>query len=287
MTQTQRAADGIPVSGVIDAHVHVMPERLLEAVRKALTDAVGWSFDHPTRRDAIEAVLRQHGIERYVTLPYAHKPGIADELNDWVCTHGRTSESCLPFATVHPADDVDHVVREAFVNGARGLNFQCPVQEVSPDDPRLDPAYECCVEFDRPVIHHAGTAPMFEESPHVGIERFVAFRERFPEIRACCAHLGTFEHEAFIELARTDENVFLDTSFAMAAVTNADLAFDPASIDDSMFEALAGQIIYGSDYPNLPHTYRQEYAGLLNRDLSAGAKQSLFRGAAERFLGDE
>lgn len=287
MTHGESAAGGgIPVSGAIDAHVHVMPERLLEAVRESLTAAVGWEFDHPTRREAIENVLRQHGIERYITLPYAHKPGIASDLNNWVCTQARQSDMCLPFATVHPADDVGQVVREAFENGACGLKFQCPVQEVSPEDPRLDPAYECCIEFDCPVLHHAGTAPMFEDSQHVGIERFTAFRERFPDVRACCAHMGTFEHEAFIEVARDDENVFLDTSFAMAEVPDSDLAFTPASIDDRVFEDLAGQILYGSDYPNLPHTYRQEYAGLVNRELSNEAQQSLFRGATEQFLGD-
>ncbi len=287
MNDSDDFVDGdIPVSGAIDGHVHVLPERLLSAVRGALTDAVGWQFDHPTHREAIETILQEHGIERYITLPYAHKPGIAADLNGWVCKQASESEMCLPFATVHPADDVESVVREAFEDGARGLKFHCPVQEVSPDDSRLDPAYECCVEFDRPVLHHAGTAPMFEENPSVGIERFRAFRERFPDVRACCAHMGTFEHEAFIDLARHDENVFLDTSFAMAAVPESDLEFDPAAIHDSVFEELAGRILYGSDYPNIPHTYRQEYAGLVQRNLSEEAMEALFCGAAERFLGN-
>lgn len=275
-----------PVDGVVDAHAHLMPDRLLVAIREALNDALGWEFDHPTDRNTIEAVLYEHGVERYIALPYAHKPGIAADLNDWLLAEARNSEMCIPFATVHPADDVQAVVEAAFEDGARGLKFQCPVQNVAPDDSRLDPAYELCVEYDRPVLHHAGTAPMFEDSPHVGIERFQRFRERFPAVRACCAHMGTFEHDAFIETARADENVYLDTSFAMGTVADRYLEFDPLSIDDAVFEDLAGRIMYGSDYPNVPHSYEREYEGLVRRPLSESTFEALFRGAAERFLGE-
>lgn len=276
----------IPVDGGIDAHVHLMPDRLMAAVREALNDAAGWEFDHPTDREAIEAALREYGIERYVALPYAHKPGIAADLNGWLLEEASASEMCLPFATVHPDDDVRAIVEAAFENGARGLKFQCPVQEVAPDDPRLDPAYELCAEYDRPVLHHAGNAPMFEDSPHVGVERFRRFRERFPAVRACCAHMGTFEHEAFLELARTDGNVYLDTSFAMATVVDRYVDFDPAGIDDAVFEDLAGRVMYGSDYPNVPHAYEREYEGLVDRDLSETAFEALFRGATAQFLGE-
>ena len=278
-------ATGIPIDGAIDAHVHLMPDRLMAAIRKALHDAAGWEFDHPTDTEAIEANLRSHGVERYIALPYAHKPGIAADLNDWVLTEAADSEMCVPFATVHPADEVQAVVEAAFEGGARGLKFQCPVQDASPDDPRLDPAYELCAAYDRPVLQHAGTAPMFADSPHVGVDRFRSFRERFPEVRACCAHLGTFEHEAFVETARSDENVFLDTSFAMATVVDDYVDFDPATVDDAVFEDLAGRVLYGSDYPNMAHPYACEYEGLVRRDLAPQTVEALFRDAAERFLG--
>lgn len=277
----------IPIDGAIDAHVHLMPEWLMLAIRDALDDAAGWEITHPLDRVAIEETLREHGIDQYVALPYAHKPELAAELNAWLCDQAAASEMCIPFGTVHPEDDVAATVRAAFEEGARGLKFQCPVQGVAPDDPRLDPAYELCAEYDRPVIHHAGTAPMFTDSPHVGIDRFRSFRDSFPEVRACCAHMGVFEHEAFIDLARADENVFLDTCFTMATVVENYIDFDPATIDDDVFDDLAGRVLYGSDYPNAPHAYRREYEGLLERGLPSAALTELFQGAATRFLGTE
>jgi predicted TIM-barrel fold metal-dependent hydrolase len=274
------------LSGATDVHVHLMPDRLMTAIRGALNEEAGWEFPHPTAREEIEAELRANGVERYCALPYAHKSDIARDLNEWVLDRAAESEMCVPFATVHGDDDVRAVVREAFDAGARGLKFQCPVQEVGPDDPRLDPAFELAAEYDRPILFHAGTAPMFRDSPHVGIDAFRTFLESYPDVRAASAHLGLFETEAFFDAVREYDNAYLDTCFTMATVVGDYVDFDPESIDDAVFEELAGRIMYGSDYPNMPHPYRAEYEGLLNRDLSDEARKELFSGAAERFLGE-
>lgn len=54
----------IPVDGSIDSRVHLMPERLMVAIREALNDEAGWGFDQPTESEAIEATLREHRDRR-------------------------------------------------------------------------------------------------------------------------------------------------------------------------------------------------------------------------------
>lgn len=269
-----------------DCHVHLLPPRLLRAIREAITEAAGWEFDHPVEPAAVESALTEAGVDRYFALPYAHAPDVAAELNDWVLDWAAGSDRCVPFATVHPEDDVAAVVEAAFDRGARGLKFQCPVQECGPDDPRLDPAFELAAAGDHPILFHAGTAPMYEDSPYVGVEHFRGFFESYPDVRACSAHMGAFETEAFLDVLRDYETAFLDTSFSMSAGAPAELAFDPASIPDDVFEEFAGRIMYGSDFPNVPYPYDAERAGLLGRDLSEAATDALFRGAADAFLGD-
>jgi predicted TIM-barrel fold metal-dependent hydrolase len=271
-----------------DVHVHLMPDRLMAAIREALRAEAGWEFPHPTDREGVEATLAAAGVERYVALPYAHRPGIAADLNDWVLARAAESEMAVPFATVHGDDDVGAVVERAFEAGARGLKFQCPVQECGPADPRLDPAFELAAEHDRPILFHAGTAPMFGDSPHVGADQFEQFLHSYPEVRAAAAHMGTFEHEAFLDLVREHDSAFLDTSVAMSTAT-ADtdaMRFDPDEIPDATLEELSDRIMYGSDYPNVPHAYEAERAGLLARDLSPGTVRDLFALTAERFLGE-
>jgi len=270
----------------LDCHVHLMPERLVAAIRGALHDEAGWGFPHPSTQREMERALRAAGVERYCALPYAHKPGIARELNEWLRDRATTSEMVVPFATVHADDDVREVVREAFEAGARGLKFQCPVQRAAPDDPRLNPAYELAAEFDRPVLFHGGTAPMFEDSPHVGVERFRAFVDSYPEVRTCCAHMGTFETDAFVDVLADADNVYLDTCFAMSSAVGESMDFDPATVPDATFVEHSERIMYGSDYPNIPHSYASEREHLLSRDLPESTYRDLFHDTAERFLGE-
>jgi len=236
----------------IDAHVHLMPDRLMGAIRESLGEQAGWSFDHPTDRDTIEAALGDAGVDRYLALPYVHQPGMARELNAWVLGRADESSMAVPFATVHGDDAVDDVVREAFEAGAMGLKFQCPVQGSGPDDPRLEPAFELAAEYDRPVLFHAGTAPMFEDDPNVGVEHFAAFLETHPDVRACAAHMGAFETSQFLELAREHGNAYLDTTMAMSPRSPSVVGFDPSTVTDETLESLSESIMYGSDFPNIP-----------------------------------
>lgn len=278
--------DPVPVPGAIDCHVHLMPERLLEAIREALVDELGWSFSHPVDRRGIEARLRSAGVERYFALPYAHEPGVAEGLNEWVVDRARDSEMAVPFATVHGEDDVAAVVEDAFEAGARGLKFQCPVQDCGPADPRLDPAFELCAEYDRPILFHAGTAPAYEDHPAVGFDAFEQFVESYPDVRACAAHLGTYEHERFLALAREEASVYLDTTMALSPRSPTYMGFDPSVVGDDEIAAAAASLMYGTDFPSLPYEYADERRGILDRDLPSSAVADLFRETALRFLGE-
>lgn len=276
----------LPVQGATDVHVHLLPDRLMAAIRGALFDETGWEFPHPTDQPAIERELRGHGVERYCALPYAHRPGIAADLNDWVLDRAAHSSMCVPFATVHGDDDVRAVVREAFRAGARGLKFQCPVQEVAPDDSRLDPAFELCAEFDRPVLFHAGTAPMFRDSPHVGVERFRSFRESYPEVRGCCAHMGAHETDTFLEVVREHEKTFLDLAYVLGDRAHRDMGFASDPIPAGVLEELSDRIMFGSDYPNITYEYGEAVEALLDRGLPGAILRDLTRHTPARFLGE-
>ncbi|WP_247003506.1 amidohydrolase family protein [Halosolutus gelatinilyticus] len=277
-----------PFRPAIDAHAHLFPERLAEAIQRALRAEAGWEFSNPTARPEIEEVLRSAGVAAYVALPYAHKPGIAAGLNDWLLERAAESTSLLPFATVHPDDDdVASIVRDAFEAGARGLKIHCPVQECRPADPRLEPALEIAAKYDRPITYHGGTAPMFQDSPYVGADAFAELVDSYPEIRVCCAHMGAYEVGAFLEFARNNENVYLDTTFAMSTSAPDTMGFDPSTIADETLIELSESIMYGSDYPNVPYPYRNERAGLLDRDLPEETARDIFYRTAIDYLGLE
>lgn len=272
----------------IDAHTHLFPQRLSAAIRQSLSAEADWEFSHPTTRSEIEDILRAAGVTAYAALPYAHKAGISRELNTWLCEQASSSEMLIPFATVHPNDDaIADIVREAFEMGTRGLKIHCPVQKCRPADPRLEPALEVAVKYDRPITYHGGTAPMFENDPYVGADVFTEVVTSYPKLRVCCAHMGTYEVEAFLDLAQNHENVYLDTTFAMSTSAEETMGFDPSTIANETLVELADSIMYGSDFPNIPYPYRNERAGLIARDLPEETARHLFARTAADYLGLE
>lgn len=272
----------------IDAHIHLFPERLSDAIRRSLSAETDWEFSHPTSQSEIEDVLRTAGVAAYVGLPYAHKEGMARELNAWLCERAASSDMLIPFATVHPDDeDSGNIVRDAFDDGARGLKIHCPVQECRPADSRLEPVLEIAAAYDRPITYHGGTAPMYKENPYVGADVFTDLVTSYPELRVCCAHMGAYEVEAFLDLARTHENVYLDTTFAMSTAAEETMGFDPSTIADDTLIDLSDSIMYGSDFPNIPYPYRDERTGLLARELPPETVRDLFARTAAEYLGLE
>lgn len=270
----------------IDPHTHLFPEGLMSAIRDVLTEEAGWEFDHPVARPAIEEILTEAGVETYVALPYVHRPEMARDLNSWLCEQAGVSEMLIPFATVHPEDDdVGGIVRDAFESGARGLKFHCPVQEVAPADPRIEEALAVAADYDAPITYHGGTAPMFEDNDYVGADLFAELLDSYPELRVCCAHMGTYETDAFVEFAREYDNAYLDTTFAMSTQAEQTMGFDPGSIPDETFAELSESIMYGSDLPNIPYPYREERAELLGRDLPEETYRDLFYRTAQEYLG--
>lgn len=269
----------------IDAHTHLFPKPLSAAIQRTLSRQMDWSFAHPLDRENIEEIYKQAGVEHYVALPYIHEPEGARELNQWLCDQARQSDMMIPFATVHPSDDnPEKIVREAFQSGAKGLKFHCPVQQCYPADTRIEPALEVATSFNRPVTYHGGTAPMFRDSKYVGIKPFKELIRSFPDLRVCCAHMGTYQHEEFIQLARERDNVYLDTTFAMSAQAKQTMGFDPRTISNETFIELSGSIMYGSDFPNIPYDYREERADLLDRELPDEVFRDIFYHTSQDYL---
>jgi len=99
--------------------------------------------------------------------------------------------------------------------------------------------------------------------------------------------MGTYEVEAFLDLARHNENVYLETTFAMSTAAEETMGFDPSTIADETLVELSGSVMYGSDFPNVPYPYRNERAELLARDLSEETIRDIFAKTAADYLGPD
>lgn len=256
----------------VDVHTHLFPARLGAAVRGALSRMYGWEFSLPAEPDALAAFLRDRGVERFCILPYAHKPGMARSLNEWIARTARALPGCIGFACVHQ-DDPDRValLEEAFAMGLCGLKLHHQVQEVAPADERLFPIYELMLERDLPLLVHAGRGPT--DNGLVGAARFRALMERYPDLRVCVAHMGWPEAGEFVGMLTDFPRLHLDTSGGSARIQGLDLA------------PVAERILYGSDAPNIPFPYEVAIERITALGLEPHRERAVFRDNALRFLG--
>jgi uncharacterized protein len=261
-----------PPVPAIDVHTHLFPDRLMAAVRRALGDMYGWSFDLPTDPQVFSEFVRERGTESFCILPYAHKPGMAPSLNDWMARTANEVPGAIGFACVNQDDD-DKValLTEAFDAGLRGIKLHYQVQNVEPADERLYPVYELMIDRDLPLVVHAGRGPT--DSGTVGVDLFGKLMARYPALRVCVAHMGWPERDAFLALARRYPNVYLDTS-GVGNHSFADL--DVAGLED--------RILFGTDAPNIAFDYDLTVQRILEMGLSEEQNAAIFRDNAVRFL---
>lgn len=240
-----------PDAPVVDAHVHILPDEILQAVQDWFVREVSWTLPDVTLTEIAEFIDAH--LDGSVIFPYAHRPGVAQSMNETVAYWQARLENTVGLATVHAGDDEPAtIVREGLNSGLQGIKLHCPVQDFPPNDPRLDPVYELAVSRDLPTIIHASSHPFYRESEIVGPEPTAQLLARFPNLRLCIPHLGLFETHAFLDLADMYETLWFDTAVAVGEPVHDLIGTRDGEFPVDRLRTYADRIMFGSDYPTVP-----------------------------------
>jgi predicted TIM-barrel fold metal-dependent hydrolase len=252
---------GIP--GLADVHVHFLPEPMMRKVwtyfdRAEENYGRPWPIQYRTDEQSRLARLREFGLKAIPALSYAHKPGMAQWLNDWSLDFSRRIPDALHCATLYPEPEVGRYVRGAIDSGAQLFKVHVKVGGFAPESPLLNEAWEALESAAIPVVIHAGSAPL--AGTFTGPEHVRRLLSKFPGLVLIIAHMGMPEYDAFADLALDYPKVFLDTTMVGTDFTN---GFAP--MPDGYLNRLSGlqdRIILGSDFPNIPYAYAHQLEAL-------------------------
>jgi uncharacterized protein len=100
-------------------------------------------------------------------------------------------------ATVMPGEPgAREILAEAFTTlGLSGIKMHSHVQCVAANHPSMDEVYETCIQYDKPVLIHAGKEPN-SKAYKVDAGKICDFSivedvlRRYPALRICVPHLG-------------------------------------------------------------------------------------------------
>jgi uncharacterized protein len=255
---------GVP--GLADVHTHFLPPRMMRRVWAYFDDAGpligrGWPISYRWPRDADRvAHLGMMQVRMFSALAYAHRPDMAADLNEWTLTFAANTPGCLPSATFYPEPGVTEYVARAIADGARIFKIHLQVGAFSPTDPLLDPVWGMLADAGTPVVIHTGHAPV--GTRYTGPGPFAELLRNHPALPVIVAHLGAPDYEEFLRLAQAHERVALDTTMIFTEFFDKIAPFPPSAKPLLRDLALAGKVLLGSDFPNIPHPYARQVAGL-------------------------
>lgn len=280
-TDPDPTEDVYPDCSVVDAHVHVMETGLFESIADWFDRNTEWTVPALDTATVVERISRR--TDGVVCFPYAHRPGIADGMNEAVAHWQRKLDVAVGLGTVHTGDDdPDVIVKRAFDRGLCGIKLHCPVQGFPPDDAKLDPVYERLVERDAPLVIHASSHPFYRGSTDLGPERVRNVLERFPGLRICIPHLGLFETSGFLDLA-DEYAIHFDTAVTLGPTENGVIDLREDELPLNRLREYDDRIMFGSDYPIRPLPYEEALRGVA--DAFPDAVEDVFFGNACDFYG--
>jgi len=277
---------GLP--GIADIHVHFLPPRMLRRVWDHFDEAgplIGtpWPIIYKWSDEERAAHLTEMGVRAFTALAYAHQPGMAADLNAWTLDFAARTPGCVPSATFYPEEGVTRYTRTALDAGARVFKVHLQVGGFNPAHSRLDAVWGLLEETGTPVVVHAGSGPV--AAGHTGPEPFAAVLRRHPRLAAVIAHLGAPEYAEFFALAERYERVCLDTTMAFTSFFEAMSPFPRSLLPQLRDLGLAGKVLLGSDFPNLPYPYAEQLSGLAALDLGDDWLRAVCWHNAQRLLG--
>lgn len=269
---------------VIDAHVHIFPPRVFDAIWRWF-ETHAWGIRYKLHAEQLLDFLLARGVSRMVGLHYAHVPGMARSLNQFAAELGAKRPELIPFGTVLPGEPgAADIATEAFaVHGLRGLKLHCHVQQFSPADPSLEAIYRVCAEFGRPLVIHAGREPALPgyaaDIAAICNVRFMrTVLERHPDLTVVVPHLGVDEMAQYGELLSAFPNLYLDTTMTLAE-------YFPERPALEFLERWGDRLLYGSDFPNLPYAWDRELVRLARLGLAPETLAAIAAGNAKRLYG--
>jgi predicted TIM-barrel fold metal-dependent hydrolase len=249
--------------GLVDLHVHFMPESVLRKVWAFFDQAMEhygmpWPVHYRGSETYRLETLARLGVVHFAPLVYAHKPGMARWLTEWATDFGRRTPGAVPTATIYPEAGVADYLSTALDADARCVKVHVQVGGFDPRDPLLTPAWGLLAEAGVPVVVHCGNGP--RRGAFTGLDVFEEVLAAHPRLVAVLAHAGMPDFDAALDLMTRFPRLHLDTTMVGTAFTQRIAPLPPDWA--TRLVDVADRVALGSDFPNIPYPYDEQLAAI-------------------------
>lgn len=278
---------GLGLPGLLDIHVHFMPEQVLAKVWRYF-DSVGpltgrdWPIRYRWSQERRLEHLRAMGVRAFPSLVYPHKPDMATWLNAWAADFAAVHADVVPTATFFPEPGAADYVDAALRSGARIFKAHIQVGGYDPRDPLLDEVWGLIADAGAPVVVHVGDGPA--PGAFTGPAPFAEVLARHPSLTAVIAHMGMPDYDDFLGFAERFDNVHVDTTMCFTDFLEGDQSALGRRLAPRLL-ALQSKVVLGTDFPNIPHDYAHQLDVLARLDLGDAWLRAVCWDNGTRLLG--
>jgi uncharacterized protein len=189
----------------------------------------------------------------------------------------------LPTFTFHPEEGVDAYVEDALARGGRIAKVHLQVGRFHTTDPLLTGVWRRLEQEAIPIVIHASAVyGVAGGEEYCGPDSLRALLERHPDLRLIVAHLGMPDFAGFLALAEQVPSLRMDTSMVLTEPPYGDEV--PTELLPRL-SAIADRLLFGSDFPAIPHRYVAQVRGLAALRLDEAGLRDLLHDNAARLLG--
>jgi predicted TIM-barrel fold metal-dependent hydrolase len=171
--------------------------------------------------------------------------------NRWACEMAANRPQLTVFVAADPtvlggAPGAAHLREMVEDHGARGIKIHPVVQRFMPDDPRMHPIYQACVELGIPVLSHAGSSR--DGAAYAEPRAFANMVRKFPDLGLVLAHLGGGAWRQTAAFAEAFPQVSFDLC-EIIAWTGAPNAPTSTELAKLILDVGPQRVMLGTDFP--------------------------------------
>ncbi len=205
---------------VIDAHVHLYPDKLAAKVTPALSEKFGNAPAFDGTVNGCRAHMRACGLVASLNLPVATDAHQVTHTNEFWSAFARggaddagEAPRVFSLASLHPdsSDKAAEVARIA-ATGFVGIKFHPEYQTFRFNDAVMDDVWEAMSARGLVAYLHAGGERVFSPPYHSTPTEILRLHERFPKLKIVAAHLGGFHMWDEVEATLIGRDIWLDLS---------------------------------------------------------------------------
>jgi len=241
----------------IDFHVHLPTPDWLDGSMAGYVEAAEAYFRTPVQRASLtELAGRYRGLNvRAVLLAWdaetaTGRPRVPNETVAAACRDFPDVFTGLGSVDPHKGETAVAEVANIAALGLHGVKFHPSLQAFAPDDPAYWPVFAACQEHGLLALFHTGTSGIGAGQPGgqgIGLDyarpiRLDAVAAAHPGLTVEPAHFGWPWHMELVAMALHKSNVYIDISgWSPKRI--------PAELVRELRGRLAGQFLWGSDFP--------------------------------------